>query len=57
MIPDYESDLGVLGNQSSLIVSSISIVDWNGCGGGMSWDIVLFDECLVDGATGALAVY
>ncbi len=57
MIPDYKSDLSVLGNQSSLITSSIGIVNWNGCGGGMSRDIVLFDKGPIDSTTGAPAVY
>ncbi len=44
MIPDYELDLGVSGDRSSLIASLVSIVDWDGCSGGMSRDFVFFDE-------------
>ncbi len=44
MVPDFKSDLGVLGNRSSLIMSSISIVDWNGHDGGMSQDLVLLTK-------------
>ncbi len=57
MIPDYKSDLGILSNRSSLITSSVGIVDWNGHSGGMSRDIVLFDKSPIDGTTGAPAVY
>ncbi len=57
MILNYKSDLGILGDRSSLITSSVGIVDRNGRGGGMSWDIVLFDKSPIDGTTGAPAVY
>ncbi len=44
-------------NQGRWIASSIGIVDWNRCSGGMSRDIVFFDEHSVDSATGAPTVH
>ncbi len=56
MISDHETDLSIFGNSSSLIVGSIGIIDWDWCGSCMSWDVMLLDEVLVDGATGAPTV-
>ncbi len=57
MISDLEMDLGIFGNCSPLVPCSVSIIDWDWCGGCMSRNVAFFNECSVDGATGASAVY
>ncbi len=57
MISDLETDLGVFGNHSSLVPSSVGIKDWDWCGCHVSRNVVFFNKCLVEGTTGASAVY
>ncbi len=57
MISDFETDLGISGNCSSLVPGPISIIDWDWCSGCMSRNIVFFNKGSVDGTAGASAVY
>ncbi len=57
MVSNLETDLGILGDCSPLVLCSIGIIDWDWCGGCMSRDVVLFNECSVDGTTGASTVH
>ncbi len=57
MISDFETDLGVFDNCSSLVPGFVGIIDWDWCSGCMSRNVVFFNKCSVDDTTGAPAVY